>query len=447
MPSPAAVFARVRERRPFLDHLVRAFGRYSADAGDRLAAAVTFYWFLSLFPILLLAISLLGFVYGDSAQQRVQDALGGVLPPQLVETIGLTLTEAKGPAGVIGLVGTLFSGLGWIEGLRTAIRTVWHQNVLVGNIVVKKLSDILALVGLFATMAASVVVTGAATSATGAVLEQLGVQESLPARAFTRVLVLALAIVADTALFLYLFTRLSRVRSPLSKVLRTALFGAVGFEALKVLGGIYVARTTSSGQATYGTFAVVVGLLLFLNLVSRFLLFTAAWGVTAPYDSDVAPSGTSSPEMARRAGLPEEFADDDPDDPPNLLEEGAPSPLQAAVEGKVPPQDEPSGRGSEREDAPEPAGQRAASQQEGARQGEGAGARQGRDDRPERVEGDRPRQGGGAAGPASTVPAVLPGQGVAVAAARVGIGAGAVLLGGVGVYAVRSLASVFRPRG
>ena len=53
-------------------------------------------------------------------------------------------------------------------------------------------------------------------------------------------------------------------------------------------------------------------------------------------------------ELFQLTGLPEEFADDDPDDPPNLLEEGAPSPLQAAVEGKVPPQDEPSGRTSAR---------------------------------------------------------------------------------------------------
>ena len=90
-----------------------------------------------------------------------------------------------------------------------------------------------------------------------------------------------------------MFTRLPRVKTPLVKVLRTAVFGAVLFEILKFGGAYYVARTTTKGEATYGTFAVVVGLLLFLNLASRLILITAAFAVTAPYDSDVAPSGTA----------------------------------------------------------------------------------------------------------------------------------------------------------
>ncbi len=346
MPSPKALFSSARAKRPFLDHLVRTVQRYQADTGDRLAAAVTFYWFLSLFPILLLAISLLGYVYGDQADARVQDALGGVLPPQLVDTLGEILQEAKGPAGVVGLLGTLYSGLGWIDALREAIRTVWHQNVLAGNLVVKKLLDVVVLVGLFATIAASVLTTGLVTAFTDTLLDLFGVRESLVATFFTRLLGYALALVADTALFLYLFARLSRVRNPLRRLLKGAVFGAVGFEVLKVLGGLYVARTTSKGEATYGTFAVVVGLLLFLNLFSRFLLLTSAFVVTAPYDSDVAPSGTASKEQARKAGIPEEFAEGDPDDPPSLLDDGSPdNRLQGALQGRPSEQDDDAGDG------------------------------------------------------------------------------------------------------
>ncbi|MCW2605539.1 MAG: putative integral rane protein, partial [Frankiales bacterium] len=346
MASPKAALTAARRKRPFLDHLVRTVQRYQADTGDRLAASVTYFWFLSLFPILLLAISLLGYVYGDDAGGKVQDALGGVLPSQLVETLGTTLEEAKGPAGVVGILGTLYSGLGWIDALREAIRTVWHQNVLAGNIVVRKLVDVVVLVGLFATIAASVLATGLVTAFTGTLLEALGLDDNPVAAFFTVVLGYALALLADTALFLYLFARLSRVKNPVRRLLKGALFGAVLFEVLKVLGGFYVARTTSKGEATYGTFAVVVGLLLFLNLVSRVLLLASAFVVTAPYDSDVAPSGTASKEQARKAGIPEEFADHDPDDPPNVQEEGAPAPLQAAVQGRTPSQDEPEGRAS-----------------------------------------------------------------------------------------------------
>ena len=343
MPSLKTAVPRLRRRLPFADHLIRTYQRYQAESGDQLAAAVTFYWFLSLFPILLLAISLLGYVYGGQAQPRVAQALGGYLPAPLVETIGTTLDSAKGRAGLLGLVGLLLAGLGWIDALRHAIRSMWHHNVQVGNLVVRKLIDVVILLGLFATIGTSIAVTGAATAASDAVLNLLGVGHTTLARWFTTVLGVLLAGAADTALFVFLFTRLARVRQPFRRVLRAALFGAVGFAVIKWVGVFYVTRTTSKGEATYGTFAVVVGLLVFLNLVSRFLLVTAAFAVTAPYDSDVAPSGTASAEQARQAGIPAEYADQDPDHPPVLQDEGAPTPLRNAVAGRTPPQREAEG--------------------------------------------------------------------------------------------------------
>ena len=297
---------RAREKAPFLDHVIRMYGRYQADGGDRLAAAVTFYWFLSLFPILLLAISLLGYIYGDAAPQHVTSALRGYLPDQLVKTIGTTLVDAKGKAGVIGLIGLLLAGLGWVDGLREAIRSIWHQSVQAGNIITRKLIDTVILIGLFATIAGSVLVTGATTAATGYVIHLLGQSSTTAASVFTQVLAYLLSGIADTVLFAFMFTRLPRVSQPITKVLRSAVFGAVGFEVIKFAGAFYVARTTSKGEATYGAFAVVVGLLLFLNLISRWILLTAAFAVTKPYDSDVLPSGTASAAQPKTAGMPRE---------------------------------------------------------------------------------------------------------------------------------------------
>ena len=339
MISPKAGFERLRARRPFVDHLVRMVGRYQADTGDRLAAAVTFYWFLSLFPVLLVAIYLFKLINGDSAVADVQQGLAGYLPGNLVSTISTTIGKNAGKAGLIGAVGLLFSGLGWIDALREAIRTMWHQNVTAGNFVMRRAIDVLVLVGLFATIGASVFVTGLAGSGPKFLLEQLGVDKSTAAVLFLKVLGFLLAALADVALFLYLFVRLARVPTPVREVLKGAVFGAVGFGVLKLGGGFYVQRTTSKGEATYGTFAVVVGLLLFLNLVSRLILMSAAFVVTGPYDSDTRPSGTADPEQARRAGIPEEYAGTDL----NLQEDGVPTPLRAAVQGRIPPQDEPVG--------------------------------------------------------------------------------------------------------
>jgi membrane protein len=271
----------------------------------------------------------------------VTGALSGYLPDQLVTTIGDTLVSAKGKAGVIGLVGLLLSGLGWVDALREAIRSIWHQNVKAGNLVVKKLVDTAILVGLFVTIGASVVITGATTAATGYVIDLLGLSSTTAAKAFTQVLAYVLSGAADTVLFLYMFTGLPKVGSPIRKIFKSAVFGAVGFEILKFAGAYYVARTTSKGEATYGTFAVVVGLLLFLNLVSRWILITSAFAVTRPYDSDALPSGTATPEQARKAGIPQEYADTDPDDPPVLQDQGAPTPLRSAIQGQPAPQREP----------------------------------------------------------------------------------------------------------
>ncbi|MGB8650308.1 MAG: YihY/virulence factor BrkB family protein [Mycobacteriales bacterium] len=320
------MISRLRARFPLLDHLVRAVGRYQADTGDRLAAAVTFYWFLSLFPMLLLAIWVFSLVNGDSAVSDVRQGLAGYLPSQLVDTISTTIGTNAGKAGLLGAVGLLLSGLGWIDALREAIRSVWHQNVKAGNIVVRKSADVLALSGLIVTIGASVFVTGILGNGPAWLLAQLGVSHTAGAVAFTYVLGLLLAGVADVALFLYLFLRLARVPSPFRQVVKGALFGAVGFAVLKLVGGYYVQRTTSKGEATYGTFAVVVGLLLFLNLLSRLVLLAAAFAVTGPGDSDVRPSGTADPDQARKAGIPDQYVDTD------LQEDGAPTPLVAALQ-------------------------------------------------------------------------------------------------------------------
>ena len=335
MVNPSALLRRARARRPFLDHVARAYGRYQAEAGDQMAAAVTFYWFLSLFPLLLLAISVLGYLLGGDAPTRVSDALTGYLPGQLIHTIGTTLTTAKGKAGLIGLVGLLLSGLGWVDSLRQAIRTMWHHNVQAGNIVTRKIADVLVLVGLGATMTASVVVTAATTTATGWVLHLLGLSHTTTAAVLTQIVTYLLACVADTALFLFLFMRLPRLHCPVRQVVKGAVLGAVGFQVLKFAGAFYVAHTTTKGEATYGTFAVVVGLLLFLNLVSRYILLTAAFVVTRPYDSDVAPSGTADRALAEAAGIPPRYASSNPDDPPASLERGAPTSLGPALRGPV----------------------------------------------------------------------------------------------------------------
>ena len=347
MASPKALLAKLRDERPALDHLIRAFGRYQADAGDRQAAAVTFFGFLSFFPILALATSVLSYALGDEAVGTVVEQVNSYAPG-LAEQLGLeeilSDNTKAGAAGLVGLVGLLYSGLGWVDALREAVRAIWHHNVTEGNFVVKKAKDVVILVGLGGTLLLSIAVTSLTGAFSGFALELVGLDRGPVATAVTWVLGLALGLLTSTAIFLFLFWRLPKVQSPFRRVVKGALLAAVLFELLKRVGALYIERTTEN--PLYGSFAVIVGLLVWINIVSRMLLICAAWTVTAPYDSDIEPSGTANAETAVKAGIPTEFADQDPDDPPTLQEDGAPSPLAAAVQGQTPPQDVEEGRGS-----------------------------------------------------------------------------------------------------
>jgi membrane protein len=458
VPALKEKVAQLRARRPALDHLVRAAQRYQADTGDRLAAAVTFFGFLSFFPLLALTATLLSLVLGDSAVTTVAREVDS-FAPGLSEELGIEQllrdnnSTALGLAGLASLAGLLYAGLGWIDAMREALRTVWHQNVRAGNFVKKKAVDVVILVGLGATLIFSVLVSAAAGAFTDVALRLVGLDGSPVAGVLVTVLGTVLALFTSTLLFLYLFIRLPRVETPWRRVLRGAVLAAVLFEVLKRVGAIYIERTTEN--PLYGAFAVVVGLLVWINLVSRMLLFCAAWTVTAPFDSDVAPSGTADPEQARKAGIPEEFADDHPDDPPAIQKDGAPSPLLAATQGRTPPQDEPEGPPtalepeqsaarrarvprdpSKQADAGlEPASGQGAST-EGSRDTGGAGSSRPR---------TGPATGAGtfAAGGGSAV-ATLPGE---VATRRVAQGLAALMSAGavgVVVYAGRTLVNVVR---
>src|SRR5690606_27580782 len=86
-----------------------------------------------------------------------------------------------------------------------------------------------------------------------------------------------------------------------------ALFGAAGFEALKQIAAVLVARVTEN--PVYGTFAVLVGLMVWINIASRFMLFVAAWTATrrVVLTADAAAEeNVADPETVARPGEPAE---------------------------------------------------------------------------------------------------------------------------------------------
>jgi inner membrane protein YhjD len=292
----------LRRRWRWFDHLARAYQRYQEQHGDRLAAALTFYAFLAFFPLTALAFALLGYAVAVNphAREWVTEAIRDILPGLADQLHVDQIAQAKAGAGLIGLIGLLWGGFGLIGVLRESLRTIWQVDPTGGgNIVMKKVWDLVVLVLLGLALIASVVVSSFATSATQVVLSWLGMADVPGAGTVVRLLSITVAVGADMVIFFVMFSRLSGTRASWRRLVKGTLFGAIGFEVLKLVGTYLVGHTTRN--PVYASFAVIIGVLVWINFVSRFLLFTAAWTATR---SAILRADADNPELAECTAPP-----------------------------------------------------------------------------------------------------------------------------------------------
>jgi membrane protein len=281
--SVERVVRRQRRRHPWFDHLARAGGRYERTQGDLMAAGVTYFAFLGLFPVLLLVASVFGLVLaGDALLQQelfsaIRDAFPGALGQQLVEQLSGAIDSAE-VSGLIGLAGFLYAGLRTMDKLRIGMELIWKGHVDESDVLRDNLQDLLALLALGAVGVASLGLTGGVTRVTTWFLELIGLADESGYGVLTGLLSLGLAFLADTLVFLWLLHVVPSTSHPLRRLLPGALFGAVGVEVLKLIGGVYL--SVISNSVTAAVFGGGVGLLVWINLVARFAFFTAAWTAT-----------------------------------------------------------------------------------------------------------------------------------------------------------------------
>jgi membrane protein len=281
----AELVDRWRRRWPWFDHLARAGGRYNRMDGDLMAAGVTYFAFLSLFPMVLLAASIAGLVLAGNRplQEQINDAVREAVPGETGEFLVRQIDTAIASAGVTGIVGALFlfyAGLRTMDKLRIGVRRVWTGRPVEADFLKDNLRDAVSFVALAAVLLLSLALTVGATTATEWVLGRLGLGDVPGVFLLTTVVGITLALVADTVVFLWLLKVVAHTRVGVRALLPGAMFGAVGFEVLKVLGSLYLSLI--SGSITATTLGGAVGILVWINLVSRYALFTTAWTAFLP---------------------------------------------------------------------------------------------------------------------------------------------------------------------
>ena len=276
--------AEVRERRPFIDHLVRMIEHYGNVNGSALAAAVTYFAFLSFFPILALSFAVIGLV--TRAYPRADDdlisALNDVLPGLVGPPDGIDLATFQDNApGLlsIGLLLALYSGLGWLSGMRTALIAVFEEPEREQpNFVVGKVRDLLALLTLGSVLIVSVAVSGVATKIATPILDFLGLGAGAEPLLWAFALVLGLA--SSTLLFFAFFRLLASPNVPTRSLRSGAMLGAVAFELLKQLSTVLLQATRE--QPAVQAFGIALILLVWINYFSRVVVFAASWAHTSP---------------------------------------------------------------------------------------------------------------------------------------------------------------------
>ncbi|GAA6527702.1 YihY/virulence factor BrkB family protein [Intrasporangium sp. DVR] len=281
----AALGARLKASAPY-----RAWRRYGDANGDLLAAGIGYFAFFSIFPALALAFTVFGFVLHGRPEllATIADSLNDYLPgmvrtesnPDGIISLSAPESSTLTITGVVSLATLLFSGLGWISALRTGIRGVFGLDASPGNFLTAKLRDL----GVLLTLGLAIAVSAVMTSVIGGLAEQVAEWLGVGGNAvLITVIGLLLGVFFDTGIMVVLIRLLSGVPLPWTNVRNGAVVGAVLLTALKYFGGVLIERATAN--PLLGAVAVAVGLLFWLNLMSRVVLLASAW---AANDVDVA---------------------------------------------------------------------------------------------------------------------------------------------------------------
>jgi membrane protein len=270
---------------PLLDHLVRAVQHYIARRGSSLAAAVTYFAFLSFFPLLALAFATIGLIarFVPEAQGTLDSVLREVFPGMIGDGAGQlslsSIQHAAGAAAGIGVVMLVYSGLNWVSEMRDALVAMFDTPPQERpGLLAAELRDLLALVLTGVVLLASVAVSGVLTGLSERILDWVGLNAGLGR--LLAALSVALGVLVSMVLFFMLFTVLVRPTAPPRALWSGALLGALGFELLKQLSRVLLASTVR--QPAFQAFGIALILLVWIYYFSRVVMYAAAWAHTAP---------------------------------------------------------------------------------------------------------------------------------------------------------------------
>ena len=255
---------RFQQRHSLLGFPFGVVKKYGDDQGGKKAALLAHYGFLSLFPLLLFFLTVLGYALANDPQlqQGVIDTLARqfpVLGPQVEESV--STIQGSGVALVVGVLGTLWGGLGITQSFQDAMSDIWN---------VPRRQRPNFWLRLARGLAALLLVAGELVAAT--ILAQLGIAGP---GLLGRLDLLAGSLLLNLLLLLVMFRLLTGTRLRWRWLLPGAAVGALGWSVLQTVGVQLVNHQLERANLLYGVFAGVLVLLGWLYLSTQLVVYAA----------------------------------------------------------------------------------------------------------------------------------------------------------------------------
>jgi membrane protein len=256
----------LQQRRSVLGFTFAVVKKFGDDSAGNLAALIAYYGFLSLFPLLLALTTILATVlqrHPDLQQRVLNSALAEF--PVIGDQIRDNIHSLNGNAValVVGIVGALWGGMGVMKAAGNAMDQVWEvPKRQRPNFLRALVRAALLLVVLGGGVVATTILSSLGTAGSGALWP-------------LRIVGIVAAGIVDVALFLFAFRVLTVRDIALRDLLPGAVVAGVGWFVLQSIGGYYLTHTLNHATATYGMFAIVIGLLSWIYLQAQITLFAA----------------------------------------------------------------------------------------------------------------------------------------------------------------------------
>jgi membrane protein len=275
--SISASLDRLQRRRSWLGLPIAVAYKFLDDQGVYLAALIAYYGFLSLFPLLLLSVTILGFVlhHDPGLRERiVTSALSDF--PVVGQQIRNDLTAYRGSSLglVVGIVGSLYGGLGVAQAGQNAMNQIWvvprnrRPNPFRGRL--RGLRMLLVLGGgVLVTTALSALTSDARAVSHG--LAGIGI--------WIRIAGLAASVLLNLVLFVLAFRLLTVEPVTVRDVAIGAVLAAILWQLLQSLGTYFLLHKLKGSTEVYGTFGLVLGTIFWIYLEALIVVFCAELNV------------------------------------------------------------------------------------------------------------------------------------------------------------------------